>query len=130
MKLSDYRQTYYDFSGTLSSLVRTLAIAGIGIIWIFKFEQNGVPQIPKELFRPLLFLTLTIIFDFFQYLSSTMVWGIYQYREEKKLADINEDPELKASVWCNTPSLLFFIIKQVSLIAAYSLLFIYIRSKW
>ena len=39
MKLSDYRETYYEFSGKASDVTRQLAFAGIAIVWIFKIEE-------------------------------------------------------------------------------------------
>jgi hypothetical protein len=130
MKLSDYKQDYYTFSKELSKLVRILAFAGIGIIWIFKFEKNGVPQIPKTLFKPLLFLIITILFDFFHYFSATIIWGIFHRRQEMKMTDTDTDPELEANPLFNWPVLFFFYLKQLLLIVAYCFLFVYIYSKW
>ncbi len=48
MKLSDYRETYYEFSGKLSDVSRQLSFAGIALIWLFKLDSTPVPKVPDE----------------------------------------------------------------------------------
>ena len=66
MKLSDYRNTYYEFSDKASNVGRKLAFAGIAIIWIFKIEGEGAPKIPEKLFTPSALLATALAFDLLQ----------------------------------------------------------------
>ena len=47
MKLRNYRQTYYDYSGKASDIARQLSFAGIAIIWIFKIQKDTSIELPK-----------------------------------------------------------------------------------
>ena len=52
MKLKDAREFYYFNSGKTSDLVRQLGLAGIAVVWIFKYDVLGVPKIPAPLLTP------------------------------------------------------------------------------
>jgi len=45
MKLKDAREIYYFYSGKTSDLVRQLGLAGIAVIWLFKYDAQGIPKI-------------------------------------------------------------------------------------
>jgi len=66
MKLDDIREQYWFYSGKASDISRQLALAGIGVVWIFKVDQPGLPKIPDALRAPMAFLVLALFFDFFQ----------------------------------------------------------------
>lgn len=130
MKLSDYRETYYEFSGKASDVSRQLAFAGIALVWLFKIDGSPVPKVPEELLFPTITLSLALAFDLLQYASATLVWGIFQWYKERQLEDLSEDPDLDATVLLKFPQLGFFILKLVSVIVSYCLLTKYIWTIW
>lgn len=130
MKLSDYRETYYEFSGKASDVARNLAFAGIALVWIFKTSDSPNPKIPKDLILPTGLLAITLAFDLFQYVVATSIWGFFQWNEERKLEDINEDPELDAPPCFKWPQITFFALKLISVASAYVLLVLYIWRIW
>jgi len=126
MKLSDYRETYYEFSGKASEVARKLAFAGIAVVWIFKASGTSSPKIPFDLYFPTGLFVLTLAFDLFQYVSATIVWGVFQWKEERKLTDINDDPELGAHPFCKLPQNVFFMLKIIAISFAYLLLLLFV----
>ena len=64
MKLSDYRETYYEFSGIASEVSRKLSFAGIALVWLFKIENSPIPKVPNELIFPTGLLALSLSANF------------------------------------------------------------------
>lgn len=117
MKLKDARDNYYFYSGKTSDLVRQLGLAGIAVIWMFKNEVHGVPKIPEALSLPLILIVLGLAFDLLQYAVATSIWGIFQ--RQKEVSGIAEDAEFLSPKQFNWPGIVFFVLKVVSIIAAY-----------
>lgn len=130
MKLSDYRETYYEFSGKASDVARKLAFAGIAVVWIFKTSGAPSTKIPLDLYLPTGLFVLTLVFDLLQYVSATIVWGIFQWKEERKLNDINDDPELGAHPLCKLPQNIFFLLKISTISLGYMLLALFVWREW
>ena len=126
-KLSHFREKeYYYFSGKVSELCRSLAFAGIAVIWIFKADKTGM-TIDEKLLLPLIFFVATLAFDLFHYLWGTLIWGFFVRKEEKKLKDVaTEDPDLEAPAWFNWPTNIFFYLKAILVIIGYVFLFIHL----
>jgi len=128
MKLEEYKKDSYEFSKATSDLVRQFAFAGIAIIWIFKLDKPEKHLIPQELFRPLLFLVVTLAFDLLQYLFPTIIWSIFfRYHEKKNNGHVEKD--VKASTWLSFPGWACFIIKILTLVIAYVFIIKYLISK-
>lgn len=119
MKLSDYRNTYYEFSDKASNVGRKLAFAGIALIWIFKVEGEGSAKIPERLFIPSALLATALAFDLLQYILGTCVWGAFQWYHERKLNDISVDPELDSPSWLKWPQFICFVLKLFAVFLAY-----------
>lgn len=130
MKLQDYRETYYEFSGTASEISRKLAFAGIALVWLFKIESTPVPKIPEDLVLPIGLLTISLAFDLFQYVFASAIWGIFQYYQERKLSDISDNPTLSAPSILKFPQFFFFWSKLAASITAYVLIVKYILTLW
>lgn len=124
-KLSEYMQTYYDFSGKASDISRQLAFAGIAIIWIFKTTNNTGFIIPTRLFYPLLLFAIGLGCDLMQYICGTIVWGSFQWYQERKFGTI-QDPDLDAPSWFKFPQMFFFCAKLLLIMMAYIYLGIYL----
>jgi len=126
MKLKDARDFYYFYSGKTSDLVRQLGLAGIAVVWIFKFEVKGTPKIPESLFIPLGLIVFGLALDFLQYAIATGIWGIFHRRKE--LENVGEEAEFLAPRQFNWPSNSLFVAKVLSIGAAYFFLLKYVAS--
>lgn len=121
MKLEKFREDAYEFTGLTSERVRSLAYAGIAIIWLFK---NDTPQkflIPGELFWPLLFLVITLFSDFMQYATSSLIWTVFYRRHEKEHKG-KDQVEITAPYWLTYFGNFFFVLKIASLFVSYFLI--------
>jgi hypothetical protein len=121
MKLSEYRQDYYEFSGKASDVSRNLAFAGVAVIWLFKVGDS-TPILPRNLVLPLLLFCVGLACDLLQYVASVVVWGSFQWRHDQRLANPHDDPELDAPSWFNWPALVFFTAKLVAVSVGYVVL--------
>lgn len=128
MKLSDFREDYYEFSGKVSDLVRQLGFAGLGTIWIFKHESAGQINVPKELIPVAALIILALTLDFLQYVIATMIWGRFARRHEKK--GKRESDELTAPPWSNMPANICFWGKVLIMVIAYGLLLAHLFSSF
>lgn len=81
MKLNEIREAYEDMSRTFSSTVRTLAISGIAIGWLF-IDKGCQQSIIIVLFVALLFFVLTLFADLIQNRSLSLKW--YKYYQMMK----------------------------------------------
>jgi hypothetical protein len=120
MKLKDARDLYYFNSGKTSDLVRQLALAGIAIIWIFRYEVDGTPKIPQPFATPLILIGVGLALDLLQYALATAVWGIFQRRKE--LGGTLEEADFKAPRQFNWPTIVLFAAKVSTIAWAYFLL--------
>jgi hypothetical protein len=92
MKLQDYRETSYKFSGTASTIARQLSFAAIGVIWLFKSDSStGNPTLPAELFLPAALVCAALFFDLLQYVLGYLIWHLYFRAQEKAGAKENVD---------------------------------------
>lgn len=124
MKLKDAREHYYFHSGKTSDIVRQLALAGIAVVWLFKYNVLGVPKVPAQLWVPLVLIVIGLALDLLQYAVATAIWGVFQRRKER--AGVAEDVEFKAPGQLNWPAITFFWLKVVSIATAYYLLLQYL----
>ena len=122
MNLSDYKESFYTFSASASSSARQLAMAGIAMLWVFKVSSGEANYtLPSQLFLPAVFLICALASDLLQYLIATVTWGMFHRYHEKKAAD-NDNPILKAPVYLSAPIYLFFYLKILFVLVAYSLM--------
>jgi hypothetical protein len=119
MRLSDFKQEYYEHTAKASDICRQLAFAGIAIIWVYRITDSAKQDtIREELVLPLMLIVISLAADFMQYVWQSFIWRYFYEKEEKK-ASINEDPELDAPRWYNYPTNFFFYSKILMLIGAY-----------
>jgi hypothetical protein len=117
MKLSEYKNDLYTFTGTLSDINRQIAFAGIALIWIFKKTNGGESVINSELVFPAILLASSLGVDMLQYIYQSIAWAIFHRKHEKIKTE--DDPELLASPYMNYPSWFLFSIKVILVIIAY-----------
>jgi len=117
MKLEDYKQDFYTFTGKLSDINRQIAFAGIALIWIFK-KSNGIEiTICAELVFPSILLASALAFDILQYIYQSAAWAIFFRYHEKRSIDENQD--ILAPSFMNYFSWFCFIMKVLLVIISY-----------
>lgn len=124
MKLQDYRDDFYAFSGKASDLTRQLGFAGIALIWLFRKDVGGQQTIPKELILPGILIVGSLILDMLHYCVGSVIWRLF-YRSKEKI-HVPEDRELAHSVWLERPIWFLFIAKIVCIIVAYVFILIFL----
>jgi hypothetical protein len=117
MNLSGYRETYYGFSGSASTVTRQAAFAGIALVWIFNSKADETITLPQELLWPTLFLVACLACDLLQYIYSTAIWGFYHRHLEK--SGLKEDDEITTPRYFNWPGLGLFWGKHALVLLGY-----------
>jgi hypothetical protein len=124
--IDDYKKDYEFFTGKASEISRSLAFAGIAIIWIFK-NTNETKSIilPDELTLPLTLLVLALTFDLLQYIIGGLIWFCYYKFKENQIekGKISSDSDIKAPAIL--PNIIhgFYWLKLFTIIIAYVFLF-------
>jgi flagellar biosynthesis protein FlhB len=125
MKISDYIDTFHEFTGLTSSVARQLMFSGIALIWIFKLGKDGNYTLSSELMIPVAILILALFLDLMQYVVGSIIWFFF-YRYLEKNDNYTDTQENIKSSECFTYILnVFFIAKVLAVIIAYYFLFSY-----
>ena len=124
MKLQDYRNDSYVFSGKASDLNRQLAFAGIALIWLFKKDVSGEPTISPVLIAAGILIVLSLTCDMLHYCVGWFTW--YRFYRGKEDAGVSEDTELDHDEGLVRPITAFFVAKIVFVVAAYVLILIFL----
>lgn len=119
MKLKDTREAYYFYTGKTSEIIRYLGLAGIAIIWIFRFESASAISLPRNFLLPTILLIIGLGLDLLQYLAGSIIWGIYSRIKEK--SGIKQE-EFEAPRQINWLNLFLFWLKIVPIVLAYILI--------
>jgi len=130
MRLSQYKQESYELSGKASDVTRTAALAGIGIVWVFRTDPTTVPAIPQQLLTPLLLFAAALAADLLHYVVGAMIWGTFHRYHESRLTDPGQDPKISHPFYLAYPIFLFFYSKIAFSIAGYTLLGRYLFNVW
>ena len=120
MILKDLKCDYEALSAKASDIVRQLALAGIGIAWIFRTTSNGVDHIDPKLIDASFVIVLALLLDLLQYLVSTTIWIVYYRYKENQKPKPKPDTEFEAPPALNWPNFAFFYLKAAALFAAYA----------
>ena len=84
MKLEIMWGAFDSASTTLSSSCRTLALAGIALIWVFHTKNpEGEYQLPAYLVLSAIFIVISMCFDFLQYLYKAFTYNFIATSTEK-----------------------------------------------
>ena len=131
MKLSEFRSTYYEMSGKASEICRSLAFAGIAVVWIYKTGPEASPHPQPEMLLPTALLILGLALDLLQYVYSAAVWGMLARLYERNLDHLDDDPEVSPPrSYVNWPTLGFFWGKIGCIVFAYLLLICQLGTQW
>lgn len=119
MKLEDIRKGYEETSGTFSSTVRTLAISGTAIAWLFMTKKN-VNEASMLLICALGFCVLTLIADLLQNYILSIKW--YNFYKKRREEGKNEDCEVDESESKNKWGWYLYHAKLATLVIGYILI--------
>jgi len=131
-------QGYYPATASLSQNVRTFAVAGIGLVWLFSSKVTDTSldpslefTLPYDFLLVVWLMMIALCFDFLQYLYQAAFWGWYCdkkerefYKQSKERLTVFEVPR-----YVNFPSKCFFLGKVLVLGYGYIELFIVLNSK-
>ena len=122
MKLREIREAYEDMSRTFSSTVRTLAISGIAIGWLF-IDKGCRRSIIVILFFALLLFVLTLFADLIQNRSLSLNWYEY-YQMMKDVHHKKEEDDISEPEYKNKWGWRLYRAKFWTLVFGYILIFI------
>ena len=119
MKISDYIDTYHEFTALTSTVARQLVFSGIALIWIFKSSKGGDYTLSIDLYYPMLVFIIALALDLFQYLSASIIWYLFYRYHENKRESIEDDPDFEAPLIFTYFLNGVFILKITSVIVGY-----------
>lgn len=118
MKLEDAEKRYKELSTQASANTRTLALAGIAVVWVFREGSGASTHILNDLLPPLFWFIVTLSLDYLQYFLGTGIWlGYFKWKEKKAPSNDEKHDE----IWPNILWVLFFA-KGIVLIFGYCFL--------
>jgi hypothetical protein len=139
--LHDYAKTVGDFSSKASDINRSLALAGIAVIWIFKNPEKTAatlstesgPALSNELFWPLALLIASLILDLIHYVYGATFWKIFYEIRLKRWKDGKlTNPQImdvEAPDRITIPIIIIFYAKITAMGAAYYFLADFLMEK-
>ena len=117
--LEEWKKDYQDFTEKASEINRSLALGGIGVIWIFKNTSEDLHLIPSEFVKPLLFLVLSLGLDLGQYIIGGLIWlAFFKYHEHWT----GKKDDIRANQWLPIPIHIIYLSKLSCTVSAYVLL--------
>lgn len=123
MKLEEIRKGYEETSGTFSSTVRTLAISGTAIAWLFMTKEI-VSESSILIIIALGLCVLTLIADLLQNYILSIKW--YNFYKQMRDKGKNEDEEVDEPENKNKWGWYLYHAKLGTLIIGYILIVVYV----
>ena len=121
-KWSVIRDAYNNSTAQVSNNIRTFALAGIGVIWLFKETSKiqGVPfQLDKQLLIATYFIIACLIVDLLQYLYLSIVWNIAKSTVYKSNPSPDDTDIFKVWSYINIPASFTYYLKTILLMIGY-----------
>lgn len=122
MKLEEIRATYYESSGKVSDLVRSLSYSCIAVVWIIRIGEAESIKFDPLLLWVLISAIAALGLDFMHYLTQTLVWGCLNDRMHNK--GIKLEAEVTVSKSLTTPAKVFFWAKILCCCAAVTVMIV------
>src|SRR5438876_599158 len=122
MKIADARAFYFDYAEKFNDRLRTLAMTGIGIIWVFKESNQTSSWIPKALLSPGILLVAALAFDVLQQAYGMLAWRFVAGKGEGYVAE----RQIETPRWLDWPTMTMFYARMLLVFAAYIWLFAYL----
>jgi hypothetical protein len=131
-KWSLIKKAFNDASTKASDNIRTLSLAGIATIWVFKQEkkvdQSTVYEIDNLLAIAAAFIVLTLSRDLLQYLYKTIAWHLCKLKVYKLSTQPEDNTTIEVWDSINLPVSIIFYAKCFVLVCAYTFILLYIWS--
>ena len=116
MTLREIREAYEDLSRTCSSTIRSLALSGIAISWLFiKEEVYGCSKLLYIL--AMVFFVFSLFSDLMQSYSLSKKW--YKFYSEKRKQGVKEEEEVNEPEEENKYGWFLYRFKLIMLIGSY-----------
>ena len=116
MTLREIREAYEDLSRTCSSTIRSLALSGIAISWLFiKEEVYGCSKLLYIL--AMVFFVFSLFSDLMQSYSLSKKW--YKFYSEKRKQGVKEEEEVNEPEEENKYGWFLYRFKLIMLIGGY-----------
>lgn len=116
MKLREIREAYEDLSRTCSSTIRSLALSGIAISWLFiKEEMYGCSKLLYIL--AMVFFVFSLFSDLMQSYSLSTAW--YKFYRKKREQGVKEEEEVNEPEEENNNAWFMYRFKLIMLIGGY-----------
>lgn len=119
--LADWQEEYEYYSSKASEINRSLALGGLGIVWIFKNTDPTMPMLDKDFLWPLFVLVLSLLADLLHYVVGGLTW-YYFYCHHERNTPLPDQADISAPFWKRNIVTSFFYIKVGLMITAYVLL--------
>ena len=120
MALKDFREVGRENTKKASDIARSLALAGIGIIWVIISGRDDVGIDDPRVITPLIFVTVTLLVDLFQYFVAGLIWlRFYRLKEAQGIKDTDD---IKSKKWRSNVIYLFFYVKFLLVVISYILI--------
>lgn len=133
--IHDYLVDYDYYTAKASDINRSLALAGVAIVWLFRNPEGSKTLFPDPLLYPLWFLIISLGLDLLQYFLGAIFWGIfYEYkfhlwkRVKNKLTD-EQVKDIEAPNLLSIPLVVIFFAKISAMVYAYYELFVFLQNK-
>ena len=117
MELKEYKNKSHEYTAKASEIARQLNFAGIGIIWIIRTSNDNLELSNSVILVPLILISISLIFDFFQYFFGGVIW-INFYRQKEK-EGISRDSDVLSESWRNRVLYFFYYLKFIFMLIAY-----------
>lgn len=127
--LAKFRENYYVASAAASQNARTLALAGLAFIWLFRPKEGGIESLPGLLYVAGCVFVLVLVLDVLHYAYASAAWGIFSRYTETRLQKMPgstyQEVKIEAPEQINWPTLTFFWGKQLALFGGYVVVALY-----
>lgn len=126
--------TFRSSSSQSSNITRTLALAAIALIWVFKTSttvgNDTTFKLDPVLMSAAYWVIVSLFIDLLHYLYKTSAWEIAKWRAYKKIGKDAPEKTDKAPVWhyINWPTTLLFYGKTVTLLIGYYHIFSFLSN--
>jgi hypothetical protein len=131
-QVASYRVGFLTFTGKVSDITRQLALAGIGVVWIFKSSDGKPPIIAPELICPTILLLGSLVLDLAHYFFGTLISYYVMTKRESQLKKglLNTLEQAHVSpCYTNVLSVLFFLPKVILMAMAYYKIMLFLSLK-
>jgi hypothetical protein len=138
MEIKDGREIYYASSGTTSSVVRQLGLAGIAVIWLLAggLQKSGV-HLTEQLRNAGLLIVVALFVDLLQYVWTTGNFAVWVRIREKRWRDhlgdhsanVNDKEIGNAPGYVLPIMWVLFYLKAALTTAAYILIFMELHGR-